>query len=279
MRVAARRLRNSEGALARAKPAPPKFAAKVDCMGVPIANGTWEEVRDWFFASATRRGRAAKVMLFANAHTCNVAWKDSDFRDVLARADVVLNDGFGLDIYARLAGERFTQNFNGTDLIPRLFAETRPERELRVFLYGAEKGRAEKAAENIQARFPYVRIVGAIDGFARGQTVIDAINEAGAHVLLVAMGNPIQERWIDDNRNLLDVGIIAGVGALIDFFSGEISRAPGWVRAARLEWLYRLAREPKRLFARYVLGNPAFVARSVAYLRLGASPPSRVDAQ
>jgi N-acetylglucosaminyldiphosphoundecaprenol N-acetyl-beta-D-mannosaminyltransferase len=185
---------------------------------------------------------------------------------------MVLNDGIGLDVYALLAGVRFNQNFNGTDLIPRLFAQTTPEKELRVFLYGAEKGRAAKAAKNIEARYPNVRVVGTLDGFARGESVIEAINEACADVLLVGMGNPIQERWIDENKDLLDVGIVAGVGALIDFLSGEVVRAPSWIRAMRLEWLYRLAREPKRLFKRYVMGNPAFLARSVAYLGLGVAP-------
>lgn len=250
----------------------PSFAAQVDCMGVPVANGTWGQVRDWFFTSAATRGREPKVLFFANAHTCNVAWSDPEFRSILARADVVLNDGVGLDVYARLAGIRFNQNFNGTDLLPRLFACTTPRRELRVFLYGAEKGRAEKAARNIEARYPHVRVVGTMDGFARGESVIEAINEACADVLLVGMGNPLQERWIDENKDLLDVGIVAGVGALIDFLSGEVVRAPSLMRTLRLEWLYRLVREPKRLFARYVMGNPAFVARSVAYLGLGIAP-------
>ena len=256
----------------RLKQSAPSFAAQVDCMGIPVANGTWEQVKEWFFASALTRGREPRVMYFANAHTCNVAWSDPDFRAILGRADLVLNDGIGLEIYARLAGVRFNQNFNGTDLLPRLFAETTPEKELRVFLYGAEKGRAEKAAKKIEERFPNVRIVGTLDGFARGESVLEAINEACADVLLVGMGNPIQERWIDENRDLLDVGIVAGVGALIDFLSGEVVRAPSWMRSLRCEWLYRLAREPKRLFKRYVMGNPAFLARSVAYLGLGIAP-------
>lgn len=260
----------------RLKQAPPPFAAQVDCMGIPVANGTWEQVRTWFFTSALTRGREPKVMFFANAHTCNLAWTDPELRSILARADLVLNDGIGLDIYARLAGVRFKQNFNGTDLLPRLFGEALPANgivtELRVFLYGAEKGRAEKAARNIEARFPNVRVVGTLDGFARGESVIEAINEACADVLLVGMGNPVQERWIEENKDLLDVGIVAGVGALIDFLSGEVVRAPSWMRSLRCEWLYRLAREPKRLFKRYVMGNPAFLARTFAYLGLGIAP-------
>ncbi len=249
----------------------PVFDRGVDCFGIPVAVATWDELRSWFFESVETRARDPRVVYFANAHTLNLAWNDSEFRAVLGRADVVLNDGIGVDIYSRLAGRRFSENFNGTDLLPRLFASADPARPLRVFLYGARKGRAEKAAKNIEARFPGVKVVGTMDGYARS-SVIETINEACPDVVLVGMGNPIQEKWIDENKSLLDVGVVMGVGALIDFLSGEIERAPSWVRSIRLEWAYRLVREPKRLFARYVLGNPAFLVRSFLYLGFGVKP-------
>jgi len=86
------------------------------------------------------------------------------------------------------------------------------------------------------------------------------------------MGNPLQERWIDENRPKLDVGVVAGVGALIDFFSGEVPRAPQVMRTMRAEWLYRLVLEPRRMFRRYMLGNPAFIWRSMLYVRFGVRP-------
>lgn len=244
----------------------------VDCFGVGVASATFEQVRAWFYGAIAKRDVAPRTMYFANAHTMNLAWQDECFRDVLNRADVVLNDGIGLDIYGKLAGRRFLENLNGTDLLPRLFAAADAARPLRVYLYGAAPGRAAKAAKNIEARFPNVKVVGVTHGFERSNAVVEEINEACADVVLVGMGNPVQERWIDENKVLLDVGVIAGIGALVDFFSGEVTRAPEWVRAARCEWIYRLVREPKRLFARYVLGNPAFLARTLAYLGLGLRP-------
>jgi exopolysaccharide biosynthesis WecB/TagA/CpsF family protein len=207
-------------------------------------------------------------MYFANAHTLNLAWSDPAYREVLNRAHVVLNDGVGLDLYAKLVNASFLENCNGTDLFPRLFAEARREAPLRVFLFGGARGRAARAAANIEARFPGVRVVGHLHGYGR-DGVVSTINASGADVVLVGMGNPLQEKWIDENLASLQVGVVAGVGALIDFLSGEVSRAPAFVRTVRCEWLYRLAREPRRMFRRYVLGNPTFLVRSFMYAFLG----------
>ena len=207
-------------------------AAPLDCLGVPVTRARFEALRDWFHAAARTRG-AARVMHFVNAHTLNLAWTDAAFRGVLARADVVLNDGVGLDLYARLVGARFERNFNGTDLVPALLAHASPEDPLRVFLFGGVPGRAEEAARVLEARFPGVVVVGLRDGYAHDGAV-EAINAASPDVLLVGMGNPVQETWVESVRHVLDVGVAVGVGALIDFLSGRIPRAPRWVRAARL---------------------------------------------
>jgi exopolysaccharide biosynthesis WecB/TagA/CpsF family protein len=228
-----------------------------------VARATLADLRVWFHEAARARG-AVRVVHFANAHTLNLAWNDPGFRDVLARADVVLNDGVGLDLYARMVGVRFERNFNGTDLVPALLEDIDPADPLRVFLFGGVPGRAEDAARVLEARFPGVLVVGTRDGYAH-EGAIAAINETSPDLLLVGMGNPLQERWVESARHHLDVGVAMGVGALIDFLSGRVARAPRWMRAARLEWLYRLAREPQRLFRRYVVGNPAFLARAAAY--------------
>jgi exopolysaccharide biosynthesis WecB/TagA/CpsF family protein len=239
----------------------------LDCLGVAVNRPTWAEFKDWFFVTAhqQREGDACSLYL-VNAHTLNLAHGHPDYRAVLNRSDVVLNDGIGLDLYGKLAGAPFEHNFNGTDLFPRLFSEA--DKELTVFLYGAVPGRAERAAMNIESTYPNVRVVGAQHGFLK-EPVIDLVNRARPDLLLVGLGNPRQEFWIDANRDRLEVGVVAGTGALIDFFSGAIPRAPALLRRARLEWAFRLALEPRRMFTRYVFGNPAFVARSVFYLAAG----------
>ena len=237
----------------------------VDCLGVRVAQPTWDELKSWFFASAQPNDRRAVpgTLSIVNAHTLNLAFHDQNYRDVLNRSDVVLNDGLGLDLYGRLAGAPFAYNFNGTDLFPRLFREANVP--IRVFLYGGAQGRADRAATVIESRYPNVRVVGARHGFIQ-ESAVEAINAANPDVLLVGLGNPRQELWIDERRDQLHVGVAAGVGALIDFFSGAVPRAPELVRRVRMEWAYRLAREPRRLFRRYVLGNPVFLFRSARYL-------------
>jgi exopolysaccharide biosynthesis WecB/TagA/CpsF family protein len=251
----------------------PVFQKRLDCLGVSVTQTTWYELRQWFFAAAKRRG-PARVLFIANAHTLNLTWNNPRFRQVLRRADVVLNDGIGLEIYALIAGETFAENFIGTDLIPRLFESADPDTPLRVFLYGAKPARAEAAARSIRDRFPNVRVVGTIDGYTR-DGVIEAINAVSPDLLLVGMGNPLQEVWIDENRTKIDVGVAVGVGALIDVLSGEVARAPYLMRRLRAEWLFRLALEPKRMFRRYVFGNPAFLWRSMLYVRFGIGSERR----
>lgn len=236
---------------------------RVDCLGVPVVCTRWETVRQWFFVAI--EARDARSLYFVNAHTLNLAWDDAEFRGVLGRGDLVLNDGIGLAIYARLARQKFDYNFNGTDLLPRLFETADPQRPLKVFLYGAVPGRAELAARNVTSRYRGVEIAGTLDGFVR-DGAIERINATSPDVLLVGMGNPLQEQWIDRHRAQLRVGVVAGIGALIDFLSGETTRAPSWIRAAQMEWAFRLVLEPKRMWRRYVLGNPVFIGRSAAYL-------------
>lgn len=236
----------------RTKQRPPAWAAQIDCMGVPVARGTFEEVRDWFFGAAQTRGREPKVLYFAGAHTCNLAWSDPDYREMLARADVVLNDGADLDLYAWLARVRFADDLGPAALFSRLFASATADRPLRVFLLGGAKGQAEAAALAIEARHPHVRVVGAALGDAPGESVIESINEACADILLVGMDAREQERWIDDNKGLLDVGLVAGVGTLVASLAGTRPRRRSWLRS--------------------MLGVAAFAFRAVAYLGLGIAP-------
>lgn len=235
----------------------------LDCLGVNVARTTWPELKAWLLAPRIA-GMRARSLYFANAHSLTLAAADAAYRDVLNRGDAVVNDGAGLELYARLAGTSFAENLNGTDLFPRLFREA--NREITVFLFGAARGRADEAARSLSRRFPRIRVVGTLEGFS-DRDALDIINSARPDVLLVGLGNPRQERWIDANLAVLDVGVAAGVGALIDFLSGRVPRAPAVLRRLRLEWAFRLAREPRRLFARYVIGNPLFILRSVRYIR------------
>jgi exopolysaccharide biosynthesis WecB/TagA/CpsF family protein len=206
---------------------------------------------------------------FCNAHTANLAWNDPILRTLLADF-TVFADGVGVDIAARLLhGHSFAANLNGTDFVPALLvAETRP---LRIALFGAKPSVADRAAAVLADVAPQHRITAVMHGYAREMETDTFLSEIRANpvdILLVAMGNPHQEQWIARNITGDHATLAFGVGALFDFLAGEVPRAPLWMRRMRLEWLYRLAQEPSRLFARYVLGNPLFLLR-VALVKLG----------
>lgn len=189
------------------------------------------------------------ILLFANANfivQCRnfLPWINSD-------SVILVNDGIGMDIAAKmLYGKKFKENLNGTDFCPAFLAAL--DKPHKLFLVGAQPGIAEKAGEIIHQRYGH-EVVGCADGFEqiKVNNICEKINQSGAEIILVALGNPRQEAWIKDNYEALDAKLIIGVGALFDFISGNIKRAPKWVCDIRCEWLYRLWLEPKRLAKRY----------------------------
>ncbi len=213
--------------------------------------------------------RQPMKIAFCNAHTANLAWDDPAIRALLADF-TVFADGIGVDIAARLLhGNSFAANLNGTDFVPALLvAEVR---SLRVALFGAKPGVADRAAAILADIAPQHQITAVRHGYSSDTETDTFLRELRANpvdILLVAMGNPGQEEWIASNISGELATLAFGVGALFDFLAGEVLRAPLWIRQIRLEWLYRLGQEPGRLFARYVLGIPLFLLR-VALVRLG----------
>lgn len=201
-------------------------------------------------------------LAFCNAHLVNLAVQDERLRGALA-GFLVLADGVGVDIGARLLhGAAFPANLNGTDFIPALLAAQAAP--LRVALFGGRPGVAEKAAANLARGFPQHRFEVVGHGFLRADetaTMLARLEAEPADLLLVALGNPLQERFIAGRIDARHCSVAAGVGALFDFFSGEVARAPESIRALRLEWAWRLWLEPGRLWRRYVVGNPVFLLR------------------
>ena len=167
---------------------------------------------------------------------------------------IVVNDGVGMDIAALLIQRsRFEENLNGTDFTPYFFNQS--ARPLRVFLLGGTPDVLQKAADYARHQLGQ-QIVGVCDGYEDIQKkhhLVDTINRAKPEVVLVALGNPIQEEWILDNRHALNAGVVIGVGALFNFWAGDKSRAPMLMQRCRLEWFYRLCLEPRRLLRRYTV--------------------------
>lgn len=193
-----------------------------------------------------------------NANYYNVAQQDQEYIHCLDSADLVLNDGIGLDLGAKIFGFRFEENMNGTDFTPELLKMAN-EYQLKVYLLGASPGVAERAAEKIKQKIPGLQIVGAHDGYFKdSDEMIRKINELNTDVLLIGMGAPLQEKWVSKYANQLDAKIIIAAGAYLDFAAEHVKRAPKWMRAIRMEWGFRLIGEPRRLWKRYLIGNVLF---------------------
>ena len=217
-------------------------------------------------AVETAKSGDGKFVAFVNAHCLNVAYEDVEYRTILnERCDRVWPDGVGVRIAGRRLGFVVPENVNGTDLFPKIASAG----GLSFWFLGGRPGVAEEALRRCSVRFPQSRFIGATDGFQDDWNVaISAIANARPDVLLVALGVPLQEKWIASHLDgLKDVGCVMAVGGLLDFLSGRIPRAPQWVRRCSLEWVWRLVMEPRRMFRRYVVGNFVFLYRVAREVR------------
>ncbi|NDZ93619.1 WecB/TagA/CpsF family glycosyltransferase [Streptomyces sp. SID6673] len=204
---------------------------------------------------------------FANAHVLNLAAGDPEYRRVLQRQALVLNDGIGVSIAARMFGVRFPDNLNGTDLSPQILEEA-ARRGHRIAFIGARPGIAERAAVNLRARIPELKIVFTSHGFVAADAVPEIVSRLSEHevdIVFVAMGCPLQEKWSLEHLADTSVALTLAVGAFFDFAASDVPRAPRLVRKAHLEWAFRLLNEPRRLFVRYVVGNPRFLFRAAIH--------------
>lgn len=206
------------------------------------------------------RGRTPTKVAIANAHTLNIVRCNAEYRQMLTRF-TVFNDGIGIDLASRLRyREGFPDNLNGTDFIPTYLGQS--SRKLRIFMLGAQSHVVQRAFDNVCRRFPHHEWLGFHDGFFQSidePALCEQIRAARVDLLLVAMGNPLQEFWMDRCAASTGATVCVGVGALFDFLSGEVNRAPDWLRRVKLEWIYRLLQEPGRMWRRYLIGNLTFL--------------------
>lgn len=203
-------------------------------------------------------GQKKAMVYFLNADCLYKTQHDDGYRQILNQADMVLPDGIGLRLATRLFGGRMKDDCNGTDLSP-LIMERAAQVGYKIFFVGGKDGVAEKAAENMRQRIPNIQIVGTHAGyFDDDQKLIDQINTSGADILFVAMGVPLQEKWIYRNRVRLNPRLCLGVGALLDYLSGAILRAPLWMRKIHLEWCWRIFVDPRRMLKRYIVDGVGF---------------------
>lgn len=223
----------------------------------------WIELRERVASAAATRDRI--TVMYANVHVLNTAQKEPELLAALRAADLVYCDGEGVRIAARLLGRSLPERMTGADFIGDLAARLGKAR-LPVFWLGGAPGTAASAMRSLANTVPGWTHAGTHHGFFakeghESELVVAQINAAKPAVLFVGMGTPVQEIWVARNRARLDVPVVWSIGATADFIAGVQRRGPDLLTQHGFEWLARLATDPKRLFRRYVLGNPLFVAR------------------
>jgi N-acetylglucosaminyldiphosphoundecaprenol N-acetyl-beta-D-mannosaminyltransferase len=237
----------------------------IDFLGVNVdaldTQGLYARILDFV------RERKPRKVMYLNADCALLARKDEHYRRILNNADLVYADGISIVYGARLLGRHLPGRSTGADFIPR-FGVGFAENNIRLFLLGARPGVAEKAAANLLQVAPSLSIVGAHHGYFRKEEtgqVIRKIQEAHPDILLVGLGAPYQEKWIDEHLVQLNTPVVWGVGGAFDFISGRTPRGPKWLVDHGFEWLCRLFAEPRRLWRRYLIGNIEFLWRVLLY--------------
>ncbi len=231
-----------------AETAPPEAERRLMVLGVPVDaityDGWMRRIGSWVAA-----GGGARHVCTVNPEFIMIAQSDPIFFNILNRAEICVADGVGLLWASRHLGAPLPERVTGSDGVP-LIARHAAEKGWKLYLLGAAEGIAERAAVILREQQPQLIIAGCFGGSpapSEEDEIVARINASGADILLVAYGAPNQDKWIARNLPRLDVAMAMGIGGSLDFIAGVVPRAPQWMRARGLEWLYRLLRQPWRL--------------------------------
>ena len=238
--------------------------ATVDILGVPLALTDYTEMLRWINAMIAARERG--YVCACNVHTVMASQEDLELRDALLGSSINVPDGQPLVWAINSLGHSLPGRVYGPELMSRA-CDLSAGNGHRFYLYGGRnQGALVQLALNLRRRHPGVKIVGGYSPPHRALTdeereaVIGEINRSHADVVWAGIGVPKQEKWMAQMRPQLEAPVLIGVGAAFDFHAGLVPQAPTWVQESGLEWAYRLAHEPRRLWRRYLRYNPRFMA-------------------
>ncbi|MCP4806586.1 MAG: WecB/TagA/CpsF family glycosyltransferase [Proteobacteria bacterium] len=212
------------------------------------------------------------TVAYLNVHVMNTAARDEALSDFLRSADLCYADGAGVVLGARILGHELPERMTGADWIWDLAAEA--EGRWRIAWIGGEPGVSEEAARVLRERHPDLELLAEHGFHDDNPALCERVNAWKPDLVLVGMGTPVQERWTSIWRGHLDAPVVWCLGATADFVSGKVDRGPAWLHDNQ-EWLARLLTEPGRLWRRYLLGNPLFLARVVRERITGPRPSDR----
>jgi N-acetylglucosaminyldiphosphoundecaprenol N-acetyl-beta-D-mannosaminyltransferase len=236
----------------------------VEVLGVPLALTDYDRMIDWIETAVERR--LGGYVCVCNVHTVMASRDDAELRAALQGSSLNVPDGQPLVWAINALGHSLAGRVYGPELMARTSARA-AETGTRFYLYGGRnQGALVQLALNLRQRYPGVKIVGGYSPPYRTLTdeeadaVAEEINRSRADIVWAGIGVPKQEKWMAAMRERLDAPLLLGVGAAFDFHAGLVPQAPNWLQEAGLEWAYRLAHEPRRLWRRYARYNPRFMA-------------------
>lgn len=228
---------------------------RIKFLNIEVDNLTMKQTVEEIERLILKRGNA--YLVTPNVNHIVLVEENEAFQNACREADLVVTDGKPLVWISRKLGNPIVEKVSGSDLFPCV-CEMAAIKGYSVFLLGAAEGIADKAAKNLKEKYPGLKVSGTyspVFGFEKDETEIDNIiqkvNQADPDILAVSLGSPKGEIFIHQNLSRLNVPISMQIGAAMDFIAGNVKRAPQWMSACGIEWLYRTIREPKRLAGRY----------------------------
>jgi N-acetylglucosaminyldiphosphoundecaprenol N-acetyl-beta-D-mannosaminyltransferase len=243
----------------------PPAKERVNVLGVGVDPVSVAELHARILGIVCEGGHA--LVLHVNAHGLNLCYRDPALRSFFNAASVVFSDGAGVVLAARILGQHLPERITYADWAWQLAAFAERE-NLSLFFLGARPGVAERAVACLKERHPNLKVVGAHHGYfdqdpgsPENEAVLKEINASRPDVLLVGFGMPLQERWLMHIWDRVDARVALTGGAVFDYVSGELKRGPRILTDNGFEWFARFLIEPKRLWRRYVIGNPLFLSR------------------
>jgi N-acetylglucosaminyldiphosphoundecaprenol N-acetyl-beta-D-mannosaminyltransferase len=240
--------------------ASPRLRVTASCVaGIPVANLTEDETVAAIDELISKGGSHYAAVV--NAAKIVAANSDERLKQILLDADLVTADGMSVVWASRVLGQPLKHRVTGIDLFERLI-EHAAQRGLSVYFLGAREESVRGVVEVFTNKYPSLRIAGYHNGYfaeSESKSLVESIRLSLADLLFVAMGSPAQEYWIASNTENAGVRFALGVGGSFDHVSGLARRAPRWMQRIGFEWLYRLVREPRRMWRRYLIGNSAFI--------------------
>ncbi len=237
----------------------------IKVLGIKVSLCTKQQLLSFISGSIWNEEKA--VVLSGNVHSMNLAYKNRWLKDLFNNSDVVRLDGIGVRLGAKILGYSTPKRMTWADFAWDL-AKLAEDNRFSIFLLGGQEGVAAQAAEKLLIKHPFVKIIGNHHGYFNKNKdnpetldVLDQINNKKPNILIIGFGMPVQEKWLMENRDKINANVILTGGAVFDYISGNLKRSPQWMNDHGLEWLGRMLIEPRRLWKRYIIGNPVFLWR------------------